>query len=254
MEYAKSLFGLPPRPFSFRRSLFAAGTTHPPLRAPWGKLLYSIEGIAEFTIEGERFLAPPSYAIWIPPQVLHESITAHDIQFASTYIHTDLCAQLPGHACTLTLTELVRAINNDFAMRDIAIPLSEEDHRLAMVLLDCVRRAPRHDLFLPSTDDALLAPVLAALRRDPTDRRSTAEWAFSAGTTERTFLRHCQKNLGMPFHQWRQRLRLVEAVTRLNSGRSVRAVSDEFGYSTPSAFIAMIKQMTGMSPTQLRRP
>lgn len=253
MEYTRRLFGHPPEPFSFRTSLFAAGTVHPPIRVPWGKLLYSIEGIAEFMIAGERFLAPPSYAIWIPPDTLHDSITAHDVEFASIYIHADHCGLLPGRPSTLTLTNLVRAIVADFAAREVIVPGTEEDHRQARVLLDCVRRAPRHDHYLPATDDPLLEPILAALRSDPADRRSLADWAAQMNTTERTLTRHCQASLGMPFHQWRQRLRVVAAVTRLNSGQSVGAVSAQFGYSSPSAFITMIRKMTGKSPTQLVR-
>ncbi len=52
----------------------------------------------------------------------------------------------------------------------------------------------------------------------------------------------------MTFVTWRQHLRVSEAISTLALGTSVSATADAFGYASPSAFIAMFKQVTGRSP------
>ncbi|WP_297353532.1 helix-turn-helix transcriptional regulator [Paraburkholderia sp.] len=247
-----SLIGPPPAPISFRIVDFPAGTIFPAQRAAWGKLLYAVNGVVDFTIANERYLSPPAYAIWIPPRVAHDSRTLHDIRYASVYVRRELCRGLPETPCTLRLSALVKAIVADFAARNLAGPVSVADRRLAQVLLDQLRLAKRHENYLPTTDDPLLAPVLTSLRSLPGDRRSLAAWAATVNTTERTFARRCRLQLGISFGEWRQRLKLVTAFALLDAGHPVQRIASELGYNSTSAFIAMFHQLTGMSPTETR--
>ncbi|MEX2696135.1 helix-turn-helix domain-containing protein [Rhizobium mongolense] len=116
-----------------------------------------------------------------------------------------------------------------------------------------MRRAPRQDTYLPTSQDRALSIVLAALRRDPGDDRSLGEWASVVHSTERTLSRRCQRDLGMPFVECRQRLRLVQALSMLQDGLTVQTVALEMGYSTSSAFIAMFHRMTRATPDDFRK-
>ena len=71
--------------------------------------------------------------------------------------------------------------------------------------------------------------------------------------TERTLARHCQRELGMSLGEWRQRLRYLQAVDRLEADMSVQDIAFDLGYATASAFIAMFQRVTGMAPEQFRR-
>ncbi len=124
-----ALVGEPPKPISVRTVDFAAGTTFPPQRQPWGKLLYALRGVAEFNIDGTRYLSPPNYAIWIPPHVLHQSQTLHGVRYAATYVREDLCVGLPKSPRTLALNALIKAIVADFSERAIDLPVSPEDRK-----------------------------------------------------------------------------------------------------------------------------
>jgi AraC-like DNA-binding protein len=147
---------------------------------------------------------------------------------------------------------LLKAILADFAARDITMPETTEDLRLAQVLVDQIRSAPRCESYLPFSDDPLLGPVLSALQADPGDRHSQAEWARRMGTTERTLSRRCQDDLGLSFNEWRQRLKLVAALSLIEAGEPVHRIASQLGYSNASAFIAMFRRLTGTSPTQMR--
>ena len=95
--------------------------------------------------------------------------------------------------------------------------------------------------------------MLKALDEHPGDERSLAELAAAFNSTERTLGRRCQRDLGMSFAQWRQRLRVVKALPRLESGEKVETIALDLGYAGASAFIAMFRRMTGVTPDEHRR-
>jgi AraC-like DNA-binding protein len=244
--------GDPPNPVSFRTENYRAGTVFPKKSQPWGELNYAITGICEFDIEGMRYLSPPHYAIWLPPQTMHGAAIQHDLRYATVYVERALCANLPDKPSTLSISPLLKAILADFAARDVTIPETAEDLRLAQVLIDQIRLAPRCESYLPLSDDPLLGPLLSALQADPGDRHSLAEWARRMGTTERTLSRRCQDDLGLSFNEWRLRLKLVAALSMIEAGEPVHRIATQLGYSNASAFIAMFRRLTGTSPTQMR--
>lgn len=224
----------------------------PETRQPWGELNYALIGVLEFDVQGVRYLSPPQYAIWLPPDTLHSAHNKQDLRYVTVYVERALCADLPDALSTLSISPLLKAILADFAARDVTVPKTTEDLRLAEVMVDQIRLAPRCESYLPISDDPLLRPVLSALQSDPGDRHSLAEWARRVGTTERTLSRRCQDDLGISFNEWRQRLKLVAALSMIEAGEPVHRIASELGYSNASAFIAMFRRLTGTSPTQLR--
>lgn len=244
--------GPDPDPIWFRTAYFTARTVFPSQRQPYGKLLYAVRGIVEFHVEGERYLSPPAYALWIPPDTQHESVARQDIFYTAVYVTRELCAGLPVAPCTLALSAVVKSIAADFAGRDVGKPESDEDKRMAQVIVDQLRLARRYNSYLPSTDDEMLKRLLAILQDTPGDRRSLAELARTLGSTERTLSRRCREHLGISFTEWRQRMKLVTALSLLEKGDSIQSIAYKLGYSNPSAFIAMFRQLTCTSPTQMR--
>ncbi len=240
-----------PDPVSFRTEFFEGGTVFPPRKRPWGKLNYALSGMCEYNIDGDRYMSPPQYGIWIPPGIEHEARNRQDMHYVSVYVASDLCATLPTRPSTLGLSRLLKAILADFAARGITVPKTPEDQRLAMALVDQIRLAPRFDSYLPFSDDALLSTILRELQSEPGNPASLAEWARRSNTTERTLSRRCQSQLGISFNEWRQRARLVAALTLLDNKEPVHSISARLGYSTPSAFISMFRRLTGTTPTQI---
>ncbi|MGC7402293.1 helix-turn-helix domain-containing protein [Pandoraea pneumonica] len=196
-------------------------------------------------------MSPPHYATWIPVDAHHHCHNRNSVKFVTIYIDRAWCADMPETACTLALSPLIRAIFSDFLTREVVTPETDDDLRLVRVLMDQLRKAPRRDSYLPLSDDPLLQPITDALQSHPSDRRSLADWAESLGTTERTVSRRFQAALGISFNEWRQRLKLVAALTQIEEGKSVQKIADDLGYSSPSAFIAMFRRQTGTSPSYL---
>jgi len=241
-----------PAPLYFRHDEFGADTHSAPHSHPWGQLNYASHGVMQLDVGGQHFLSPPQYAVWVPPGVEHGCYNREAIVYRSLYVSAELSRQLPAAPCTLQIGDILKAILSDFAVRGVNIPESVADRRLAQVVLDQLQASPRHEDYLPFAQSALLGELLAALQAEPGDNRSLADWARQVHSTERTLARMCQRELGMSFGEWRQRLRFLAAIEALEAGRGVQEIAFDLGYSSASAFIAMFRRQAGTTPEQYR--
>ncbi|WP_019645859.1 AraC family transcriptional regulator [Novispirillum itersonii] len=242
-----------PYPLYFRTACMPADAAYPSHRHPWGEFVYSYSGVMEVRVGDRQYLVPSQYGLWLPPDVEHQGLNRYEACHSSLYVSGAACARLPAVPCALEVSPLVRALLEHLRQTPPQVPDRPEDTRLLEVLVDQLTLARPAGSYLPTSTDSLLAPVLAALEADPGDNRPVAALARQAGTTERTLTRRCLRDLGMPLSEWRQRLRVVSAMTRLERGRKVETIARELGYGSPSAFIAMFRRLTGVSPDEYRR-
>jgi AraC-like DNA-binding protein len=198
-------------------------------------------------------MSPPQYAVWVPPQTEHSFYSNQPINYRAVCLDPLLCHDLPPQACTLAISDILKAILKDFAARDVKVPEREADKRLAQVLVDQLQQAPVHECYLPYASSSGLLGILEALQAEPGDNRPLADWAALIHVSERTLARQCVRELGMSFGEWRQRLRFLAAIEALDSQRSIQEIAFDMGYSTGSAFIAMFQRQAGCTPEQYRR-
>jgi AraC-like DNA-binding protein len=242
-----------PAPVLFRSAHVPAEGLYPLHRHAWGEFVYSFSGVMEVKVAGQHFLAPPQYGIWLPPEVEHVGLNRREAHHCSLYVATAGCGTLPATPCALTVSPLVRAMLEHLRQQAPTLTPSPQDQRLMQTLMDQLAEAPCAASYLPHSDDPLLGPVLDALAADPADNRSLTEWAAAAHTTERTLVRRCQRELGMSFAEWRQRLRVVRALPRLQAGDKVESIALDLGYGSASAFIAMFRRMMDITPDEFRK-
>lgn len=237
----------------FRAVSEQADTIYPRHRHNWGEFVYSFSGVMEIELAHQHYLAPPQYGVWLPPQTEHIAFNRQAASHCSIYIDTDLCQTLPLSACALTVSPFMRALLEELGCKPPGIPGSEQEQRLLQVLLDQLGQADCAGTYLPASDDPLLRPVLLALQANPGDSRTIADFAAMSHTTERTLMRRCQRDLGMPFVEWRQRLKVLASLSRLDSGQTVESIGLDLGYSSASAFISMFRRLMGTTPDEYRK-
>lgn len=237
----------------FRSARLPAQAFYPLHRHAWGEFVYSFSGVMEVTVADQPFLAPPQYGIWLPPDVEHVALNRLEAHHGSVYVARRACGTMPSTACALTVTPLVRALLEFLSQQAPSLPPSAADARLLQVLLDQLSGAPRASSYLPHSEDALLAPLLRALHQNPSDTRTLAEMARAAHTTERTLMRRCQRELGMSLAEWRQRLRVLKALPRLEKGHKVESIALDLGYASASAFIVMFRRHMKLTPEEFRQ-
>lgn len=242
-----------PAPVMFRSAHVPADGLYPRHRHAWGEFVYSFSGVMEVKVAEHHYLAPPQYGVWLPPQVVHVGLNRQAAHHCSLYVSPALCGQLPADPCALTVSPLVRALLEHLRQQPVAEVISPPEARLLAVLVDQLAQAPCASSYLPHADDPLLRPVLDALQADPGDPRTVAELAQAVHTTERTLMRRSQRVLGMSLTEWRQRLRVVRSLPRLQAGHKVESIALDMGYGSASAFIAMFRKRMGVTPDEFRK-
>ncbi|WP_397450144.1 AraC family transcriptional regulator [Pseudomonas sp. NA-150] len=242
-----------PSPVYLRHDEFGADSHSAAHQHAWGQLNFVSHGLMELEVAGQRFLSPPQYAVWIPPHMEHSAYNRQAVIYRSLYLSLEHCTSLPAEPCTLVISEILKAILNDFAERDVKVPEQESDIRLAQVLVDQMRLARVQTRYLPYAQSQGLLSVLQGLQADPGDNRPLVEWAKQVHVSERTLARQCVRELGMSFGEWRQRLRFMASIEALEGKLSVQEVAFDMGYSSSSAFISMFQRLAGCTPEQYRR-
>ncbi len=242
-----------PAPIMFRSAHVPADGLYPRHRHAWGEFVYAFSGVMEIKLAHQHLLAPPQYGIWLPPDVEHVGMNRRAAHHCSLYVAPTHCGDMPQRACALTVSPLVRSLLDHLHQHGPNPVTTAQDARLMQVLVDQLARATHANSYLPSSQDPLLAPVLDALRADPADKRSLAAFAQASHTTQRTLVRRCQRDLGMSLADWRQRLRVVRALPRLEAGEKVEAIALDLGYGSASAFIAMFRRLMEVTPDEYRR-
>lgn len=251
LAYPPALEDLPADVY-FRCEYFGPDTYTVPHAHRFGQLNFVSHGTMNIEVAGERFFSPSHYAIWIPPGYEHSAYNAGAAAYRSAYISAGRSKQLPAKPCSLTIAPILRAILMDFGARGIHVPETEQDQRLALVLLDQLVAARPHHAYLPEGTSTEVKAILEALRANPASDLSLAAWAAKFHLTARTLERRCRQELGITFGEWRQRMRFLYAIEWLDEGRSVQRISFDLGYRTPSAFIAMFRRFAGVTPVQYR--
>ncbi len=118
------------------------------------------------------------------------------------------------------------------------------------VILDQIRSLSVAPLDLPIPKDPRLEKIHRVFTVNPADNRTLEDWGNKVGATSRTLTRLFRSETGMNFRQWRQQVRILEALRRLGSEEPVTSVALDMGYDSPSAFINMFKKALGKTPGQ----
>jgi AraC-like DNA-binding protein len=167
------------------------------------------------------------------------------------YFPTGLVARLPGECCAIDVAPLLRELVLELVEQ---CPIDEADEpamRLAQVAVDRLAEARTLPLQLPLPRDPRALRLAEAMREVPSSQAGLAELARAAGASPRTIQRLFLAETGLPFAQWRRRLRLLHGATALGAGKSVTEAGLEAGYAGTSAFIAAFRRHFGVTPSRL---
>ncbi|NAR19566.1 AraC family transcriptional regulator [Acinetobacter haemolyticus] len=241
-----------PAPLWLRVRDAPAETIYPEHAHAWGEFIYAFDGVLEVSIEQIHYLTPPPYGIWLPPHMQHSGINRNDVTYSSLYVHESLCQQMPQQAGILLTAPLVPALLEHIRKH----PFSEQDPeylRLLQVLLDALTHAELVGSYLPTTQHPALSKILSHLHAYPADNSTLQQLAEMINMTERTLARYSQKELGMSLHEWRQRLKVMKAMSMLNQGKTIENIALDLGYASSSDFIYMFKRWMHFTPDQFRK-
>ncbi|MGF1684597.1 AraC family transcriptional regulator [Photobacterium minamisatsumaniensis] len=215
----------------------------------WGQWSYAVEGILVVHTQDGHYVAPPQYAIWIPEGVNHRVISNGAAQMRSLYISSDLLNEASWHQPRVcSISPLVRELVLQFCQFDSHYTLNGTDSRLVQVLVDQISLLPTATTQLVMPSDKRLLTIAQRLQADIAQQTDIEQLGEQVGLSGRSISRLFKQETGLNFQQWRQRLRLLEALSQLEHGDPVTKVSLECGYDSVSAFVSVFKKQFGATP------
>jgi len=218
----------------------------------WGQLIYAAEGVMRVHVAEHVWIVPPARAVWAPPRVEHEIFAQGTFKMRTLYVAPARARSLPEECRALEVSALLRELVLRIVDLNMLDSTNDVHERLIGVLLDELANAGTLPLSIRMPTDRRALAVAVRLQRTPADRAELAELANGSGASTRTLQRLFHEETGLRFTEWRQRIRLLHAVTVLGTGATVTRAGEAAGYASTSAFIAAFRKHLGRTPLQYR--
>lgn len=217
------------------------------------QLIYPFEGAIEVEVEGGRHLIPRQLAAWIPAGVVHRA-SLHNVRSVVVFFPRAMVPVPGDHIRVLLVSPLLREMMRE-SMR---WPLHAQDSPLRIAFFQTMALLCREwteseaDLFLPSSNDDRLRRALDFTSRNSAARLSDV--CRHAGMSERSLRRHLRAETGMTWEAYRQRSRLLDAITLLGETETpIGDIAARCGFESSSAFAKAFRLALGEAPREYRR-
>jgi AraC-like DNA-binding protein len=219
-----------------------------------GQLVAPTQGVVRVLTSVGAWAVTPLHALWIAPGVDHELHMVGSVTLNTLRVEPDAVSGLWQECCLIVVTPLLRELLLAMA-RD---PFEYEPHSdaalIAPLALRCLHSAQSVDYGrLPLPRDKRLLQVCELLMQSPGSDNTLEQVSSQVGASTRTMTRLFKEETGLTFGQWRQQVKLSEAVCQLSLGLSVSKVARNLGYTNPNAFSAMFRQVLGVPPLRYMR-
>ncbi|BCG26917.1 transcriptional regulator [Pseudomonas tohonis] len=214
------------------------------------QFLYAAQGLMRLVTEAGAWVIPPTRAVWIPPGIEHQIFMSGQVQMRTLFIAAEAAPPSLDACCVLAVPPLLR----ELILRLVALEAGDTDdeHRslVQRLILHEIAALERMPLHLPMPQDRRLQAICLELLETPESTRTLDDWSLEVGASTRTLSRLFAQELGMSFNDWRQQLRLTEALPRLLAGHGVQQVAHDLGYGSGRAFSAMFRRLLGENPRE----
>jgi AraC-like DNA-binding protein/quercetin dioxygenase-like cupin family protein len=208
------------------------------------QLAWASSGVLTVITEQATWVLPPTRALWIPAGLPHETGADGRALMRSLYVKPGTFGW--AAPTVVEASPLLAELIGYLAKQELDSDQRKHAETLLADLLTPVK-VTTIELRLPEKEPA--RSVAEALRRDPNDKRTLAEWGLTVNASERTLARAFLEGTGMPFGRWRTAIRLQAALPMLAAGDAVGRVATRVGYERPSAFVAAFRRELGVTPT-----
>lgn len=187
--------------------------------------------------------------LWLAPHTSYKLRMLGKVRLRSLYLNPDHLEGVPEHSSMLHVTPLMRELISEAA--SLCNRRTERRVRsLVAALLEELRHTNLGKPQMLAPRDPRLVRICTHIQQQLDDTKTLQEWAVELGCDPRTLYRLFVQELGMPFVQWRQHVRLLTAMDWLTEGKSVVDVAFDLGYQNQSAFTTMFRRNMGLAPSE----
>ncbi len=214
----------------------------------WHQLIYVSAGLMSVATAAGSWVAPATWAVWVPAGIRHGIRFVVDSAFRTAYFRPDWTGNYPAGCTVICVSALLR----ELILRTITIGKLDRRQPLEIAIAELMVSEFQ---VLGARSLGLKQPTGEAMRRAATlmtdrDPRSAtvASLARAAGAGTRTFERRFFAETGMTPGRWRQHQAMLAGLESLAAGMPIKSVAVQSGYRTASAFIAAFRKIFGTTP------
>ena len=220
---------------------------------PRAQIIYQCSGVYRVQTPSGSFVVPQKQAIWIPPDLYHETYTNDSAHALMLFVDGSLATNLARECMVVDVNPFLAQLFLRAVEYGNHYDTSGREARLVQVILDELALLAPSPLHLPLPRDKRLSRLIDRLIAAPALDTTLTELAPDMGASGRTLARLFRRETGLTYIEWRNKLRLLEAIDQLGQGRPVTQVALDMGYHSVSAFIAMFRREMGISPARYIR-
>lgn len=224
------------------------GSSDPAHKHERAQLLYASEGVMSVVTDEGSYVIPPQRALWLPPGMAHRVTCRTDVSLRTVYVRGS--EDLPQHCRVIEVSPLLRALIFEAMTLPLEYRVDGREGRIMQLIVDTISLMNTPPLSVPMPSDRRLRRICQMILQNPARKEALDDWAALACVSRRTLTRQFREETGMSLANWRQHVRLIEAVARLSSGQLVSTVAYDVGYDTPSAFTAAFHRAFGAAPSR----
>ncbi|OCI29478.1 helix-turn-helix domain-containing protein [Oerskovia enterophila] len=212
------------------------------------EVLVALSGLLTVRAGDDVWALPPRNGLWIPAGLPHAVRAGTDSRFLTVYLDPGRSRDLGPEPVTVAPSALFSELVLHLTSQDMPDEARHHAEQVAIHLLEPVTASTR--ITVPTVEP--VARIVHELLDDPGDDRTLAQWARHVGLSTSTLGRVFRRASGQPFGRWRLHLRMNVAMARLSEGARVSDVADAVGYTSTSAFVAVFRRETGLTPGSFR--
>lgn len=211
------------------------------------QLIFATRGIMEVLTDRGNWIIPSGHALWVPAAVGHEIRMTGEVCMRTLLLKPAVQVRQAANCHVIHVSGL---------LRELIVALVRSTDSAGDLRTHCIRElinielqsARQVDLHIPMPRDHRLRALCDRFLDDPALELTLEQCGVQMNMSSRTLARLFQRELAMPFGEWRTRARLVLSQQRLARGTSILDVALEHGYQSASAFTAMFKRTFGYTP------
>jgi len=216
----------------------------------WHQLIYVRSGLMSVATTAGSWIAPPTWAVWVPAGVGHGIRFVGDSALRTVYLKTAWRADVPADCRALGVSPLLR----ELIVRATAIGMLDgrdptESAIAGLIVAELGEPGPP-PFRLPEPTSPATVEAARLITGDPAGALATPALARSVGIGVRTLERRFRAETGMTLGRWRQQRMLLRGLERVAGGASVQDAAVTAGYGSPSAFIAAFRKAFGTTPAR----
>lgn len=219
------------------------------------QLLFAMTGLMQVATPRGLWLVPPARAVWLPAGIEHGVDVLADLEMRALLIPPTLLAA-HGQAPRLdrAFVVLVRPL-----LRQLILSLFEssvDPLRTRLLLKLALYELPEAEdgaTFMPMPTDPRARRVAELILSRPEDDQPLEALALRVGVSARTLTRLFPAETRLTFKAWRQRARIVMALSLLGTDLPIKQVAARLGFSSAAAFGHAFRTVFGSTPGQIQR-